>query len=86
MFTGPVGPVEIFVYWPEAVLGNFYWPGAIGSPLVSSPEYHLTHQLFFVEIQQWKDSLEPEKYIPLIRNPIGTACNLYGICALSYAL
>ena len=29
MFTGPVGPVEVFFYWPEeAVLGNFYWPGA----------------------------------------------------------
>ena len=27
MFTGPVGPVEVF----------FYWPGAIGSPLASSP-------------------------------------------------
>ena len=38
MFTGPVGPVEVFFYWPEAVLGNFYWPGAIGSPLESSPE------------------------------------------------
>ena len=38
MFTGPVGPVEVFLYWPEAVLGNFYWPGAIGSPLASSPE------------------------------------------------
>ena len=37
MFTGPVGPVEVFIYWPEAVLGNFYWPGAIGSPLTSSP-------------------------------------------------
>ena len=37
MFTGPVGPVEVFFYWPEAVLGNFYWPGAIGSPLMSSP-------------------------------------------------
>ena len=37
MFTGPVGPVEVFFYWPEAVLGNFYWPGAIGSPLASSP-------------------------------------------------
>ena len=36
MFTGPVGPVEIF-YWPEAVLGNFYWPGAIGLLLASSP-------------------------------------------------
>ena len=38
MFTGPVGPVEVFFYWPEAVSGNFYWPGAIGSPLASSPE------------------------------------------------
>ena len=38
MFTGPVGPVEVFIYWPEAVLGNFYWPGAIGLPLASSPE------------------------------------------------
>ena len=37
MFTGPVGPVEVFFYWPEAVLGNFFWPGAIGSPLASSP-------------------------------------------------
>ena len=37
MFTGRVGPVEIFLYWPEAVFGNIYWPGAIGSPLASSP-------------------------------------------------
>ena len=37
MFTGPVGPVEVFFYWPEADFGNFYWPGAIGSPLASSP-------------------------------------------------
>ena len=37
MFTGPVGPVEVLFCWPEAVLGNFYWPGAIGSPLASSP-------------------------------------------------
>ena len=35
--TGPVGPVEVFFYWPETVFGNFYWPGAIGSPLASSP-------------------------------------------------
>ena len=39
MFTGPVGPVEVFFYWPEAVFGNFYWPGAIGSPLASSLVY-----------------------------------------------
>ena len=38
MFSGPVGPVEVFFYWPEAVFGNFYWPGAIGLPLASSPE------------------------------------------------
>ena len=37
MFTGPVGPVEVFFYWPKAVLGNFYWPGANGSMLASSP-------------------------------------------------
>ena len=37
MFSGPVGPVEDFFYWPEAIFGNFYWPGAIGSPLASSP-------------------------------------------------
>ena len=37
MLTGPVGPVEVFFYWPETDFGNFYWPGAIGSPLASSP-------------------------------------------------
>ena len=30
MFTGPVGPVEVF-FW------NFYLPGAIGPLLASSP-------------------------------------------------
>ena len=38
MFTGPVGPVEVFLYWPEAVLESFYWPGAIGSPLALRPD------------------------------------------------
>ena len=37
MFTRPVGPFEVFFYWPETVFGNFYWPGAIGAPLASSP-------------------------------------------------
>ena len=37
MFTGPVGPVEVIFYWPEADIGNFYWPGAIGLLLASSP-------------------------------------------------
>ena len=41
MFTGPEGSVEVFFYWPEAVFGNFYWPGAIDSPLASSPDYVL---------------------------------------------
>ena len=40
MFTGPVGPVEVIFYWPETVFGNFYWPGAIGLPLASSPVIH----------------------------------------------
>ena len=53
MFTGPVGPVEVFFYWPEAVLGNFYWPGAIGSPLASSPAFSdiLTHLYSRVPIE-----------------------------------
>ena len=38
MLTGPEGPVEVFFYWPEIVLGNFYWPGAIGPLLASRPE------------------------------------------------
>ena len=37
MFTGPVEPVEVIFYWPEAVFGNFYWPRAIGLLLASSP-------------------------------------------------
>ena len=44
MFTGPVGPVEVIFYWPEAVFGNFYWPGAIGLLLASSPG--IVHQNF----------------------------------------
>ena len=37
MFTGPEGPVEVFLYWPRANFVNFYWPGASSSPLVSTP-------------------------------------------------
>ena len=37
MFTCPVRPVELCFYWPEAIFGNFYWPGASISLLVSSP-------------------------------------------------
>ena len=44
MFTGPVGPVEVFFYWPETVFGNFYWPGAVGLPLASSPVYVFSAQ------------------------------------------
>ena len=45
MFTGPVGPVEVFFYWPETVFGNFYWPGAIGLPLASSPALVINYSL-----------------------------------------
>ena len=48
MFTGPVGPVEVFLYWPEAVFGNFYWPGAIGSPLASSPASSMVAVIEFI--------------------------------------
>ena len=37
MFSGLVGLVEVFYYWPEAILGDFYWPGASVSLLISSP-------------------------------------------------
>ena len=39
MFTGPVGPVEVLFYWPKAIFGNFYWPGAIGPLLALSPDF-----------------------------------------------
>ena len=37
MFAGPVGPVEVFFYWPEAIFRNIYWPGAISFLIASSP-------------------------------------------------
>ena len=57
MFTGPVVPVEVFFYWPKVVFGNFYWPGAIGSPLASSPAhtsalYHINVVKSIVRISQ----------------------------------
>ena len=60
MCTGPVGPVEVFFYWPEAVFGNFYWPGAIGSPLASSPEGHGNYMM----MKKFNDMLE----IDILRN------------------
>ena len=42
MFTGPVGPVDVFFYWPEAVLGVLLLlPGASGSLLAASPALQL---------------------------------------------
>ena len=38
MFTGPVGPVEVFSYWPKVIFGNFYWPVASGLLLALSPD------------------------------------------------
>ena len=53
MFTGPVGPVEVFFfYWPAAVFGNFYWPGTIGLLLASSPGMLQAGRNHASEIQQ----------------------------------
>ena len=41
MFTGPVGPVEVFFTGPKLFLGIFYWPGAIDLLLALSPVYVL---------------------------------------------
>ena len=39
MLTGPEGPVQVFLfYWPEVVLGDFYWPGACSSLLGSNSD------------------------------------------------
>ena len=62
MFTGPVGPVEVFFYWPETVFGNFYWPGAIGSPLASSPALSSGHMKLHIKItleffMNWRKNL-----------------------------
>ena len=53
MFTGPVGPVEVFFYWPGAVFENFYWPGAIGSPSASSPAVGDLDDLLTQLTQDW---------------------------------
>ena len=45
MFTGPVGPVEVFFYWPEAIFGNLHWPGVTSSLLASSPGTDSLYQL-----------------------------------------
>ena len=37
-FTGPVGPVEVCFYWPEATFGDFYWLGASSLLSVSNPD------------------------------------------------
>ena len=49
-----VGPVDVFFYWPEAVLGNFYWPGAIGSLLASSPETAYPPSQYFFCCLTWR--------------------------------
>ena len=56
MFTSFEGPVEVFFYWPEAVFGDFYWPGAIGSPLASSPVDAIIHN--------WKNQVFSNETIP----------------------
>ena len=61
MFTGPVGPVEVFFYWPEAVLGNFYWSGAIGSPLASSPGSVVSNEWFSIWLRKNRNKMFHEK-------------------------
>ena len=61
MFTGPVGPVEVFFYWPEVVFGNFYWPGAIGRLLATSPEMAPPRPPIS------RGTLQTESSIPLVR-------------------
>ena len=55
MLTRPVGPVEVFFYWPEAVLRNFYWPGAIGSPLASSPAREFSTHIIGYRLGEWRE-------------------------------
>ena len=49
MFTGPVGPVKVFFTGPKCFFLVIlkYWPGAIGSMLVSSPA-HCFYELFLL--------------------------------------
>ena len=58
MFTGSVRPVEDFFYWPNAVLGDFYWPGATGTLLVSSPA--LVYFIFCGEIVNFQSQTVPQ--------------------------
>ena len=57
MFTGSVRPVEVIFYWPKAVLGNFYWPGATGTLLASSPA--LVYFIFCGEIVNFQSQTVP---------------------------
>ena len=61
MFTGPVGPVEVFFYWPEAIYRNFYRPGAIGLLLVLSPGGIFIKSAFQGKhyIRRWNDYERP---------------------------
>ena len=63
MFTGPVGPVEVFFYWPEAVFGNFYWPGDIGSPLASSPAATSHHSFYYFLLKLTTSSIRVNIYL-----------------------
>ena len=46
MFTGPVGPVEVFFTGQKPFWGDFYWPGASGSLLGLSPAWFVYINLF----------------------------------------
>ena len=86
MFTVPVGPVEVFFYWPEAVFGNFYWPGAIGLPLASSPaliKYVAFTNSLLVEIRDSGLCCQIYK-TPSV--PVGYAYDMAAACPSKYKL
>ena len=66
MFTGPVGPVEVIFNWPEAIFGNFYWPGAIGLLLAST----LQNKQSYVNLN-WRQAVTALVYLfpPLLTQP-----------------
>ena len=67
MFTGPVGPVEVLFYWTKAILGNFYWPGAIRTTVSVEP-CSLFHTASVYPATKW---------VPGINKAVLRACALY---------
>ena len=66
MFTGPLGPVEVCFYWPEAVFENSYWPEASGLPFSVEPCTRPAGAIsvlisvieFQLKLDDWEDSAD----------------------------